>query len=69
MGSQHIPVLVEEVMNLLRCEAHKTYVDATVGGGGHALEILKRTSPDGIVIGIDWGRGDCGSQKGIGALW
>jgi 16S rRNA (cytosine1402-N4)-methyltransferase len=54
MGSQHIPVLVEELMNLLRCEAHKTYVDATVGGGGHALEILKRTSPDGIVIGIDW---------------
>jgi len=54
MGSQHIPVLVEEVMNLLRCEAHKTYVDATVGGGGHALEILKRTLPDGIVIGIDW---------------
>lgn len=54
MGSQHIPVLVEEVMNLLRCEAHKTYVDATVGGGGHALEILKRASPDGIVIGIDW---------------
>jgi 16S rRNA (cytosine1402-N4)-methyltransferase len=54
MGSQHIPVLVEEVMNLLRCEAHKTYVDATVGGGGHTLEILKRASPDGIVIGIDW---------------
>jgi 16S rRNA (cytosine1402-N4)-methyltransferase len=54
MGSQHIPVLVEEVMNLLRCEAHKTYVDATAGGGGHALEILKRASPDGIVIGIDW---------------
>jgi len=54
MGSQHIPVLVEEVMNLLRCEAHMTYVDATIGGGGHALEILKRASPDGIVIGIDW---------------
>ena len=54
MGSQHIPVLVEEVMNLLRCEAHRSYVDATVGGGGHALEFLKRTSPDGIVIGIDW---------------
>ena len=54
MGSQHIPALVEEVMNLLRCEPHQTYVDATLGGGGHALEILKRTSPDGIVIGIDW---------------
>jgi 16S rRNA (cytosine1402-N4)-methyltransferase len=64
MGSQHIPVLVEEVMNLLRCEAHKTYVDATVGGGGHALEILKRTSPDGIVIGIDWDEEAIAKAKG-----
>jgi 16S rRNA (cytosine1402-N4)-methyltransferase len=30
------------------------YVDATLGGGGHALEILKRTGPDGLVVGIDW---------------
>ena len=30
------------------------YVDATLGGGGHALEILKRTGPDGVVVGIDW---------------
>lgn len=65
MGSQHIPVLVEEVMNLLRCEAHKTYVDATVGGGGHALEILKRTSPDGIVIGIDWDEEAIAEAKGV----
>jgi len=50
----HIPVLVEEVMTLLRCEPGKTYVDATLGGGGHALEILKRTAPDGIVIGVEW---------------
>jgi len=64
MGSQHIPVLVEEVMNLLRCEAHKTYVDATLGGGGHALEILKRTSPDGIVIGIDWDEEAIAEAKG-----
>jgi 16S rRNA (cytosine1402-N4)-methyltransferase len=54
MGFGHIPVLVEEVMTLLRCEPHHTYVDATLGGGGHALEILKRTEPDGILIGIDW---------------
>jgi 16S rRNA (cytosine1402-N4)-methyltransferase len=54
MGFEHIPVLVEEVMNLLRCEPHQTYVDATLGGGGHALEILKRTAPDGVVIGTDW---------------
>jgi 16S rRNA (cytosine1402-N4)-methyltransferase len=51
---KHIPVLVEEVMMLLRCESSQTYVDATLGGGGHALEILKRTAPDGIVIGVEW---------------
>ncbi len=54
MGFGHIPVLVEEVMDLLACGRHKTYIDATLGGGGHALEILKRSSPDGIVIGMDW---------------
>jgi len=64
MGSQHVPVLVEEVMNLLRCETHKTYVDATVGGGGHAQEILKRTSPDGSVIGIDWDEEAIAEAKG-----
>ena len=51
---KHIPVLVEEVMTLLRCEPGRTYVDATLGGGGHALEILRRTAPNGIVIGLDW---------------
>jgi 16S rRNA (cytosine1402-N4)-methyltransferase len=54
MGSRHIPVLVEEVISLLRCEPHQIYVDATLGGGGHALEVLRRTAPDGIVIGIEW---------------
>jgi len=41
-------------MRLLGCEPSRTYVDATLGGGGHALEILKRTAPDGVVIGLDW---------------
>ena len=54
MGFGHIPVLVEEVMTLLRCEPGRTYVDATLGGGGHTLEILRRTAPSGTVIGLDW---------------
>jgi 16S rRNA (cytosine1402-N4)-methyltransferase len=54
MGLQHIPVLCEEVVSLLRCEPHQTFVDATLGGGGHTLEILKKTAPDGRVIGIEW---------------
>jgi 16S rRNA (cytosine1402-N4)-methyltransferase len=46
--------MVEEVMTFLRCEPGGTYVDATLGGGGHASEILKRTAPDGTVIGVEW---------------
>ena len=41
-------------MTFLRCEAGRTYVDATLGGGGHASEILKRTAPDGVLIGMEW---------------
>ena len=54
MERQHIPVMVDEVISLLGCSPQKTYVDATLGGGGHSLEILRRTGPDGEVIGIDW---------------
>jgi 16S rRNA (cytosine1402-N4)-methyltransferase len=46
--------MVEEVMTFLECEPGRTYVDATLGGGGHASEILKRTAPDGMVIGMEW---------------
>jgi 16S rRNA (cytosine1402-N4)-methyltransferase len=46
--------MVGEVMTFLRCEPGRTYVDATLGGGGHASEILKRTAPDGMVIGMEW---------------
>ncbi len=51
---QHIPVLAEEVISLMRCGPHQTFVDGTLGGGGHALEILRRTEPDGVLIGIEW---------------
>ncbi len=46
--------MVEEVMTFLRCEPGRTYVDATLGGGGHASEMLKRTAPDGVLIGMEW---------------
>jgi len=54
MGSRHIPVMVEEVMTFLRCEPGHTYVDATLGGGGHASEILKRSAPGGMLVGVEW---------------
>ncbi len=48
--------MVEEVMDSLKCGPGRTYVDGTLGGGGHAEEILKRTGPDGMIIGIEWDR-------------
>lgn len=45
--------MLEESMAFLNPQPGRVYVDCTVGAGGHTLEILKRSSPDGIVVGID----------------
>ncbi|NPV52915.1 MAG: 16S rRNA (cytosine(1402)-N(4))-methyltransferase RsmH [Firmicutes bacterium] len=51
--SYHSPVLLDEVIQMLACRPGGTYVDCTVGGGGHAKRILAETAPDGFLIGID----------------
>jgi 16S rRNA (cytosine1402-N4)-methyltransferase len=48
----HTPVLLEEVLNWLRIRPEGTYVDATVGTGGHAIEIARRLST-GRLVGMD----------------
>jgi 16S rRNA (cytosine1402-N4)-methyltransferase len=50
----HWPVMVEEVLAALRPTPGKTFVDCTLGLGGHSAEILKRVLPGGRVIGIDF---------------
>jgi len=50
---RHVPVMVAEVMELLRPEAGKRYLDGTLGMGGHAEQILERSSPDGQLLGLD----------------
>lgn len=50
---EHTTVLLHETIDFLRPHPKGVYLDGTVGGGGHAEEILKRSAPDGIVIGID----------------
>ena len=52
IGSSHIPVLLEEVMEYLNIERKGVYIDCTIGLGGHAYEILKR-NPEAEVIGFD----------------
>ena len=49
----HIPVMLEETVVSLNCRPSGIYVDGTLGGGGHAYEILKRTTPGGTLIGMD----------------
>ena len=53
MEFSHTPVLLDEVLELLDCHPGQVMVDGTVGGGGHAYEILKRITPGGFLIGID----------------
>ncbi|MBI3577737.1 16S rRNA (cytosine(1402)-N(4))-methyltransferase RsmH [Candidatus Gottesmanbacteria bacterium] len=50
MSNFHAPVLLEEVIKGLEVKEGGTYIDATIGGGGHGIEILKL---GGKVLGID----------------
>lgn len=49
----HVSVLVPEVISSLRPRPGKRYLDGTLGGGGHAEQILIESSPDGQVLGLD----------------
>lgn len=53
MEFQHISVLLNETIDSLNVKPDGVYVDGTLGGGGHALEICKRLGPHGRLIGID----------------
>ena len=55
MGNElsHIPVLYQEVLAGLRIKPGGHYIDATVGGGGHARGILMASALDGKLLGID----------------
>ncbi len=51
MNNFHTSVLLKEATGLLQVEKGKKYIDATIGGGGHTQELIKR---GGIVLGIDF---------------
>jgi 16S rRNA (cytosine1402-N4)-methyltransferase len=53
-GFRHIPVLLNEVVYVLRPIAGQTIVDCTLGLGGHASELLRRVQPGGRVIALDF---------------
>jgi len=52
-GVVHLPVMADEVVAALAPAASRQYVDATLGGGGHAERILESSDPDGHLLGLD----------------
>jgi len=53
MSKYHEPVLAEEMLSLLINDREGTYVDGTVGGGGHAEKICENLAPMGRLFGFD----------------
>lgn len=53
MEFKHEPVMLKECIQALNIKPDGIYVDGTLGGAGHSLEIVKRLSKKGKLIGID----------------
>lgn len=53
MEFKHQPVMLQECIEGLKIKEEGIYVDGTLGGAGHSVEIAKRLSSNGMVIGID----------------
>jgi 16S rRNA (cytosine1402-N4)-methyltransferase len=51
--ASHVPVLLKEAIDFLAVRRGGTYIDATVGLGGHSFEIAKRLGAPGHLIGLD----------------
>ena len=51
--SKHVPVLLDELIDLLQPKSNEYYIDATLGGAGMAYEVLGMVAPKGTVTGIE----------------
>jgi 16S rRNA (cytosine1402-N4)-methyltransferase len=51
--SQHLPVLVGEVLSLLNPQPGQIFADGTLGGGGHTRLLAERVGPTGLVVALD----------------
>src|SRR6478752_1478991 len=52
-AGEHKPVMLAEVLVALDPKPGQVVVDCTLGFAGHAVELLNRVLPDGMLIGID----------------
>lgn len=51
--SYHVPVMLEQTLNLLVTDPDGIYIDGTLGAGGHTRALLARLGPNAQVFGID----------------
>jgi 16S rRNA (cytosine1402-N4)-methyltransferase len=51
--SYHVPVMLEQTLNLLVTDPNGVYIDGTLGAGGHTRALLARLGPNAHVFGID----------------
>ncbi len=49
----HIPVLLNEIIEILNPQLGEFFIDGTIGNGGHAIEIFNKIIPKGKLLGID----------------
>lgn len=52
-AGQHVPIMVDEIMEALSIQPGERVVDCTLGYGGHAAELLKAVQPSGCLLAID----------------
>lgn len=52
-AGSHLPVMVGEILEVLRPQPGEFAVDCTLGHGGHARAILERITPSGHLLGLD----------------
>lgn len=64
--TEHIPVLLDEVLDVLAPQSGETYLDLTAGYGGHAQQVVQKTGKGGLVVLVDR---DQNATKHLGELF